>query len=462
MFQSGFWNTLLFQASTTEPAVRHSILALSSIHRRGVTLEQNDPFGIVVADGLRQSAWRHYVEAIHQLRQRASSKDTATVRVIVITCIVFVCLELFQGHLSAAQAHMRSGMALLRENGWYTEHNEPTVNALTGSDSVDQWILEGFSRIQLHDELFNLLFLNRLPANLSGESRTNTKHNIPPVFGHREDAWSSVDRILLSAIHLTQDCKFALLAGRVPASDLSLLARRNSLRADLKRWAEAFAEPDKTPSRFIRAEYDQSLALIEITKNMCIILVETSLTVDDETTYDNCTTEFARILSSTGGLMAIWQAKVKELPNPDVPQLMSFSIIDVCAMPALYFTATKCRIVKVRNQALAGLRPMRQRESHWDGGLTYRVAKKVVDMEDSYVRSKSTTTQEPPTVPATCRLRNLRVMPKADPLTSLTLSFELAGIMGGLQSHSITLDAKHGTWSDEHSGDAFTYVHETG
>ncbi|KAH8176584.1 fungal specific transcription factor domain-containing protein [Sarocladium implicatum] len=460
MFQSDFWNTLLLQASAAEPAVRHSILALSAIHRRGITLERKDPLNLTVADGLRQSGWRHYVEAIHQLRQRASSRDKSAIRVIIITCIVFVCLELFQGHLSAAQAHVRSGTALLRETGWYSEHNEPTEQALGGLDSDDKWILEGFGRIHLHDELFNLIFLNQLPANRE-RRRDVANHHIPSLFRYREDAWSSLDRLLLSAIHLTQDCKIAFSEGKHPASDRTLLARRHSLQTDLKRWAQAFPEPGQPPAKFIRAAYDESLALIEMTRNLTIILVETCLVVDDETVYDAHTKHFVDIMASTGGLMKIWMENVKHLQIPDVrevPHLMSFSIIDVCAMPAMYFTATKCRVNKIRLQALAALGPMRQRESHWDGGLTYRVARKVVELENSYVRSTSRTAQEAQVVPGDCRLQRLRVVPKADPLTSLCLEFELVGTMGGVQSHSVSLDAERGVWSDELSDDIFTYA----
>jgi hypothetical protein len=350
-------------------------------------------------------------------------------------------------------------MSLLREAGWFSKYNEPTDKVLKSSETVDRWITEVLCRLHLHDETFNLFFLNRPPANDDMLSRggapcTFGKTELPWSFAYMEDAWACADRLLLAAIYLTQDCKVILAAGSSPTSDQSLTIRRKQLQTDLARWSKAFDRSRGAPFKLARGEYDQSPALIQISLTMATILTDTSLFVDDTTIYDRHTDNFRRLLDSTAHMVRIHQEQSSRQRMGMTSLTMSFTIFDTCTLPVFYFTATRCRVFEVRRQALAALSLLRHRECHWDGWLAYTVAKKVVELErgDAYdggsnpnIKMASDGTM----IPASSRLQNQRIITSGDPFTTLSLEFDRADVMKNTCTHRVVLDVQSGVWTDE-------------
>ncbi|KAK0387407.1 hypothetical protein NLU13_5719 [Sarocladium strictum] len=457
MFKSDFWDTLLLQASTTEPAIMHGVLALSSVHRCGVTLEIKSLLSQGNAGRLWTAGLQHYVEAINQLRRRVlpvGAQDRMTLRVVIIACLVFVCVELLRGQIGSAQAHLRSGMSLLREAGLLSQYDLPTAKALKSPGAVDRWIVEVFCRIHLHDTNFNLLFFN-LPTSNHGPTTGHVHYDkavLPPRFTYMEEAWASVDRLLLAAVRLTQDCKTVLAAGKYPRVDISLRKRREQLRTDLAQWSNAFHKSSAAPFKIPRGVHDQSPALIQISLDMATILIETSLDVSNEMIYDNHNETFLRLLDSTTGMLRIHREQSEK--KTGTPSLhMSFTIFDICTLPVLYFTATRCRVPGTRLRALAGLSRLRHRERHWDGWLTYAVAKKIVELEEQGACGVSSlNVAAGATVPASSRLWQHRIVTVGDPFSALSVEFERQDINGDPSAHKVDLDIRSGVWSDEVHG----------
>jgi Fungal specific transcription factor domain len=114
---SGFWDTLLFQASTSEPTVLHAVLALSSVHKRETTSADGRPIASRGLDWQEQFMLQQYVKATNSLQPHFSTKDRASSRVALIACAVLVCTELLRGHFQTAQLHLRHGIKILREMG---------------------------------------------------------------------------------------------------------------------------------------------------------------------------------------------------------------------------------------------------------------------------------------------------------------------------------------------------------
>lgn len=456
MFKSDFWDTLLLQASATEPAVMHGILALSSVHRCGVTLEIKSLLSNGNAGRYWTSGLHHYVEAIHHLRQRVSSydiRDRTTLRVLIITCMVFVCVELLSGQVESAQTHLRSGLRLLRDAGWLNGLNEPILKTDRSFDSVDQWIIEILCRLHLHNETFNLFFLGRCSIE-DAEARALTvsiNADLPSVFYFQEEAWAAADQLLLAAIYLKQDCKASLLSGRSPRGDQSLVGKRSRLQAGLAAWSEAFDKSKQSPFKIARGEYDVSPNLIQMSFTLAMVLTETSFHVDDEMIYDQHTENFRILLDCTDDMIRIYKDQARKKKMLKV-QHMSFTIFDICALPVFYFAATRCRDFRLRRQALTGLSVLLHRECHWDGWLTYKVAKKVIELEQGFMYDGSSGYVPLYTpVPASSRLHNLRVVTVGDPYTKVSLQYERANEAMIMGAESVALDVQSGIWEDDTS-----------
>ena len=114
-FVSRFWDTLLFQASSEEPAVLHAVLALSSVHKNGAFKANGQIEPDNGSDEQGHITLKHYVKAISHLQPHFSTKDRASFRVALITCVTFVYLELLRGHFGTAQTHLHNGLKILRE-----------------------------------------------------------------------------------------------------------------------------------------------------------------------------------------------------------------------------------------------------------------------------------------------------------------------------------------------------------
>ena len=88
---SGFWDCLIIRATHHEPAIRHAVLALGSLHERSEARHRSvlNP----VWDKMEGSfALTQYNQAIQQLIKPASDGQQA-VDVCLIACMLFACFE---------------------------------------------------------------------------------------------------------------------------------------------------------------------------------------------------------------------------------------------------------------------------------------------------------------------------------------------------------------------------------
>lgn len=91
-FGSDIWERLVLQTTFQEPALRHAIIALGSLHER---FEAGDR--TVFASNLDMVhgglALQQYTKAINHVIKRSASKDSRSLDVCLIACILFACFE---------------------------------------------------------------------------------------------------------------------------------------------------------------------------------------------------------------------------------------------------------------------------------------------------------------------------------------------------------------------------------
>jgi hypothetical protein len=110
-YASGFWDALLLQASHAEPALRHAVIAISSLHEDfagrslGPSAGRDDKFPF---------ALNQYTKAIGHLRRSLAAGKQAPLTALM-SCILFVCFDSFRGYYQTAMVHLQSGMRILRD-----------------------------------------------------------------------------------------------------------------------------------------------------------------------------------------------------------------------------------------------------------------------------------------------------------------------------------------------------------
>lgn len=133
-------------------------------------------------------------------------------------------------------------------------------------------------------------------------------------------------------------------------------------------------KPKCSSSRF-------SYMILRMYHTMALIMAETSLFPNHETLFDRYWSNFLSILS-----YAV-KSKITMDPSPVIAALpktfteMQASIIDIGWIPALYYTAIKCRIGRIRLHAIRLLESTTHREGFWDAGLVAEVAREVMRIE---------------------------------------------------------------------------------
>ncbi|CAI6340051.1 unnamed protein product [Periconia digitata] len=109
-FDSDLWTQQVLQLSHQEPAIKHGILALSSMHEKFETTipsSKADTFG-----------FRQYMEAVNHSHKLISGhqRHGRDVEKVLVACIIFTCYENLAGNYRAANMHLESGLRILAQH----------------------------------------------------------------------------------------------------------------------------------------------------------------------------------------------------------------------------------------------------------------------------------------------------------------------------------------------------------
>ncbi|EXM14576.1 hypothetical protein FOTG_17041 [Fusarium oxysporum f. sp. vasinfectum 25433] len=126
-----FWTHLVMQLSESEPIVKHSLLAISSLYETR-EVQKTPP-------AMPSLALQHYNAAIQGL------KTTQSDVLALLGCVLFTCIELLQSNNGTAIRHCAHGIAIMErcDNPWAREHLVPIFRRISvlpllfGSDSTE-------------------------------------------------------------------------------------------------------------------------------------------------------------------------------------------------------------------------------------------------------------------------------------------------------------------------------------
>ncbi|KAK4443303.1 hypothetical protein QBC34DRAFT_284485, partial [Podospora aff. communis PSN243] len=382
MFSSEFWDTLVFQLSSREPAVLHAVIALAATHRRAIAVgHARRPFLAtdekdVGLDSDEVLALQQFNKAVGHL-QRFKRKTQESLRATLVSCIIFICIELLKGKVGPSQAHFQSGLKLLQE----IQPGESDASPMQPhAKSVDNHVAEAFARLNIQSSISGggpdqscMMILHKL-SELEPEA--------PLVFDSISSARRHLDRLVQQVHRLSAEAKQAALNCQVVPSRLVLDQER--LQRSVTSWLRTFTSSLPRMETF-EPEGSHRITLgaplLLLYHAMISIMVATSLRCGDETIYDSHTASFATILEQATNLWNKIVDYVPVTPRPGQPDHLSFTV-DLGFIPPLYFTALRCRVPRFRRLAIGLLASTPHREGVWDGAVTAAIARKIVEMEE--------------------------------------------------------------------------------
>jgi Fungal specific transcription factor domain len=315
---------------------------------------------------------RQYSKAIHNLTHAVpSARDTATTRVALVTCLVFIYLEFLRGHYTTAQTHLANGLKLLKE---IEVHGHSPSNL--PKDSADDALTEAFSRIcfqiqlMMHSSKHSHLYLPVYERELSS-----------PVFKSLNQARRHLQHLLNEIFHLTQQIKNRGIV-EPTYSPLELVDRQRSIRESLASWLIKYKASKASVLADMPVRGAFAYELLQIYHTMASVMAHACLSPTDEWLYDSHTNDFVSMIMKLMFLRKISPA-LSEAIHGEISG-KSKTVMDLGWIPPLYYTAIKCRFHRVRLQAIKLLEstgPL-HKEGIWDSNIAACVARKVTEIEE--------------------------------------------------------------------------------
>lgn len=383
VFESGFWDTLLLQATVTEPCVLHAVLALSCAHKSSsVVGSARGSQKSLGPDKHEQFCLRQYSEAIGGLKPHFLSSSKSSIRVALIACVIFTCLEFVRGHYQSGLSHFHCGLRLLGQLKAvsFRASNGVELQSLGKSEqSVDGWLAEQFARLHLQARLF-------------GQSRSSPKVTVqdwrqhqPVTFLSATHARKCLDRLIGDATTLSEQHKAAQYVSPHFLPSPETLEQQSNLQYALASWLEAYEKScaSLAQQRAGKKASIESIIGYKILHSYYLIAritLGTSLRLDGETAFDAFTDDFRIIMRNSAQLGEIVFNDAPGTKFEHDPELSPI-VADMGWITPLYFTAIKCRRRDVRQQAIDFLSHGDCKEGIWDAALAAQVAKLVVEIE---------------------------------------------------------------------------------
>ncbi|OTA57675.1 hypothetical protein K449DRAFT_335201 [Hypoxylon sp. EC38] len=371
-----FWTHLVMQFSNFEPAVRHSVVAISSLYEQ-FQAESAAHSGVQLRDN--SLALQHYNAAIREL------KTTDNQPLVLLVCILFICIEFLQSNKEAAIKHCKHGIALLEHvnYSWAREHLVPVFRRLS---------VFPFFFGHGHHDFPDLVSLDQ---------------PLPISFNTWTDAQLAMDTIMsrtLQVIRGGDQYRFGNLRyQRVPPERL---AERDNVRCLLDEWETLFKSlgggstlpvTPLTENYNLGADFLQLMShvILSVRYEICRIWLDMAFE-PDEMCCDSHINGFRRILDAC---LVLDSAIPKGSRLPTTKRHPQF-IFETGFMPILHGVATKCRDLSMRLEALRLLTLLGvPRENLWGVDQIYAIARRVIEIEHGIILDESGQPTTPPLYP---------------------------------------------------------------
>ncbi|EFQ31643.1 uncharacterized protein GLRG_06932 [Colletotrichum graminicola M1.001] len=341
-----FWTHLVVQFSRYEPAVRHSIIAISSLYE-DIVREEDSPLGSL-AHRRRNNIiiLRHYNAAIKEL------KEMQNPGLVLLVCILFICLEVLQGNRDAALRHCTHGIAILAG---------PEPSSLNW---VREYLMPLFRRLTTLPFFFKSEEADRLDLDLA-----ISRYTPPSSFSNQSEAAYMMDDIMNQVMLIIRQ-GFSVHIGPSHYEPISphLLKEQDRILCLTRQWYAMLMDLEAR----CKVQKTSVARALMLAKYRVALMWGSEAFSRDEFGYDDYGDEFRSILDDAEEAVA-FQKEGGLKPRPSFE--MGF-------IPLLFFCAHRCRVLHLRLKALRLMRTLvAPRESLWEREGMCALARLIIEVE---------------------------------------------------------------------------------
>ncbi|GKT93636.1 C6 zinc finger domain-containing protein [Colletotrichum tofieldiae] len=363
---STLWKKLVPHFCHAEPAIRHAVLAISSLHETlalppssCTAAEEENSYGVLT----NTFAAEQYGKALKCLQEwKPTESSPATVP--LLACLLFICIEFMLGDEGASQVHINQGRLILSQL-------EPSSEV----DMIKKHFVPIYSRLGLASFLFGS-FPAAIPPNLKASPATTL------FFSSVDEAEVVLYELIDDGLRFTAQAKRAVYS--CPPTDptlLDLAREQDDFLARLSRWHVAFV---------VVSAMDDSLSK----GKLCMVYyhaarIAISTTMDTlETAFDTHIPAFASIISNASEFVHASRKASGRDPSKAAMAMPKF-VFDTEVIPPLYYVIIKCRHPMLRRAAVNLLKQdtvTKRRENLWDAQMLSEIGKRCMNIEEEAAR----------------------------------------------------------------------------
>jgi Fungal specific transcription factor domain/Fungal Zn(2)-Cys(6) binuclear cluster domain len=414
---SDFWSKLILQASHTDPTILHAVIALGSAHESYGGEAPGHLRGVPIT---KQFALQQSYKAIRHLRTQISTGTHQSGESVLLSCILFICLETFQGNHEAALAHLESGLKILASWLHDDDQCEPVLNSNIVSRPTRKFLEEElvplFTRLDVQATTY---LTSRSLKEVHPCSSTET-----PVMPTRFTSLSDANNHLADLVHWmlysnngAHNMMYWMVnnplaqanfrpppptpGGPIPKIPKVVLDKIQKIETQhgkiLQKWLDGLnlflkEHPNLEPKDL------RGAVMLKILYTSTTIIKAASL-YNHDMEYDKYNSQFAQVITMAESLITSQTAA----RNKNTP-MYSF---EMNILPPLHYCSTRCRDPKLRRRALALLEDSPRREGMWDSAMLAAIATYVIEQEEAGL-GEITSAEE---IPASARIYILDKVP---------------------------------------------------
>ncbi|OQD91064.1 hypothetical protein PENANT_c001G02047 [Penicillium antarcticum] len=354
-FTSEIWSRFLPQLSHREPTVRHAVAAVSMMYEQ--LYHPNASHGD--RDGF---ALEQYTKAIEKFRQQLANPRDADSDSILVTCLLFVCLEMLRSSPSSVLDHIQGGMQILLKQ-------QSAKGRQPKRDPIYQELCQSFHRLSIQLPLFGRPLI---PFHVQRE--TELVPDQIPTFDNIAQARESMTTLMNQGLGLIRPIGIDRITPSEEVNQQQMYEQR-VLAQSLYKWNTAFTTMIQKTAKSVGISDPRAPLALQINYFTSIIWILSCL-ARNETVYDQHFASFEASVAAAEKILAL-STQQKKPPTPEI-----FSL-DAEVVPAIYWTAMRCREPNIRRRAIAIISNYPTKEGLWgQGERQYEIAKLVLEIEE--------------------------------------------------------------------------------
>ncbi|KAG4430466.1 hypothetical protein IFR05_014055 [Cadophora sp. M221] len=421
---------VILQTCESEPSIRHAVVALGALDLAARSLQDFSPMSL---DAWKETPLQHhqnalsqYTTAIKEMRQAALTKKQ-DLRTMLLTCLVIMCFEAWNGNQDLAIRQIQTGFRLIQ--AWREEEvdkrDERRFVGLESSltDTVEDELVRVFKRLDVqwsndpgfnHNQTLNPSENNKLTEHhnqaISFNSETTPEshalvlsgerallNRMPQIFTSARDATTYANALVRQTMRFFSEQiplpippppqVFFPMHGWWGVKIPHVVAIQQRIMTDVLRWKAAFAplwrdlnsqyqnqDRDRDRDQGDRGE-EYFLAGVSRMHIQILWIGLITICMDNETQFDAYMDHFQDVVDLAEYALSVQNAKSK------TPKFTFDSLVVI----PLYMVTFKCRDPRIRRKAVRLLLENPRREGVWDSVLGGRMGEWAMCVEEEFV-----------------------------------------------------------------------------